>query len=355
MLGRKGTVRARSGLLVTALGLSLALAVGARSAAAQDTPSGEPVAEPSAQQRQAAAEAYDRATAAYLSRDYVAAARWFETAHRMAPAAPALLQAVRAHQRAGDALRAANLALRLLAQYADDRQSVRVATPLVSAATRAYVRIDVSCAACTTELDGTLQEWPSFFVEADADHAIGAHFETGDAVPQTVRGAAGDTRAIAFDAPPAPEPEPAATGPRGWPTAALRRNTGGEVTEARDADAERPEDRARGGLPPAVFIASAGATLVAGGFLAWSGLDTAAGVPAYEANPTQEALDAGQRKELRTNVLIGVTAALGAVTGVLALLTDWGGRTDDAPDSPRVEAAVAPAPGGAVGVVRGRF
>ncbi len=342
----------RLGLLAAALaGLSAILCAAPGRVGAQDGLGPAEDAEPSAQQRQAAAEAYDRGTAAYLSRDYATAARWFETAHRMAPAAPALLQAVRAHQRAGDALRAANLALRLEAQYADDRQAVRVATPLVTAAARAYLRVDVTCAGCTVDLDGTLLEWPAFFVEADVDHVVGAHFETGDAEPQTVRGAAGETRALVFDAPPRPEPV-ASPGPRGWPAAALRRPPSAADGANADAGASPVESRrGGGGLPPAVALVSAGATVVAGGLLIWSGLDTNAGVPAYEANPTQAALEAGQAKELRTNVLVGVTALLGVTTGVLAIFTDWGGADDTAP----IEAGVAPTAGGAVGVVRGHF
>jgi outer membrane protein assembly factor BamD (BamD/ComL family) len=51
-----------------------------------------------ARQRQAAAEAYDQGTAAYLAGDYEKAAEWFETANRLAPAAPALIQAARSAQ-----------------------------------------------------------------------------------------------------------------------------------------------------------------------------------------------------------------------------------------------------------------
>lgn len=357
---RRGLRVARAGLV---LGGLLALMGGMLSAprrALAQAPAGEASdAEPTAQQRQAAAEAYDRGTAAYLARDYAAAARWFETAHRMAPAAPALLQAVRAHQRAGDALRASNLALRLQAQYGDERQAVRVAAPLVEAAVRAYVRIDVTCASCTVDLDGTLLEWPSFFVEPDVDHTLGAHFETGDATPQSVRGTAGQALSLTFAAP--PEPEPVATpGPRGWPAAALTRRPSEDDGTATTRATPR-EDTRSGGLPPAVFLVGAGATVVAGGLLVWSGLDTTAGVPAYEANPTQAALEAGQQKELRTNVLVGVTALVGVTTAVLAIFTDWGGRDDTrgvgarAVGAANVEAGVAPTVGGAMGVVRGHF
>jgi hypothetical protein len=351
-------------VVCSVFGIAAWVATGPR-AIAQD-------AEPSAQQRAAAAEAYDRGTAAYLARDYQSAARWFETAHRMAPAAPALTQAVRAHDRAGDALRAATLALRLQQQYPGDRQAARVANELVTGGQRRFVRVEVRCEGCTIDLDGVLQEWPSFFIEPGREHTVIAHFETGD-VQQTVSGSAGERRELRFEAPPRVE-EPldgGATGPSGWPAQAFRRRggTGGTATAGGGATGDgsigrtgdggasgasggavRDAPRDGGGLPPAVFLASAGATVVAGGLLLWSGLDTLAGVDDYEAMPTQEGLDAGRAKELRTNVLIGVTAALGATTLVLLLLTDWGGD-----DGPSVRAAVAPVDGGAVGVVGGRF
>ena len=323
------------------------------------TPSDTPTAatEPSAQQRQAAAEAYDRATAAYLARDYVNAARWFETAHRMAPAAPALLQAVRANQRAGNTLRASNLALRLQTQYPRERQALRVADPLVNAANRALVRVDVACAGCTVDLDGTLQEWTSFYLEPGGDHVVGAHFETGDAEAQHVNGVAGAQQALSFTAPP-PPPEPVAVVEprRGWPPNALGHRDGSDDGDRADGSGVSGGARTDGGgLSPIIFIASAAATVVASGVLIWSGVDTTSGVADYEANPTQAALDAGQSKELRTNVLIAATGVLGATTLVFALLTNWSGPREAAPAAAAVQAAVAPVEGGAVGVLGGRF
>jgi len=353
--------------------LAAAASMHADVAVAQDAPT-EPetttAAEPSGQQRQAAAEAYDRGTAAYLSRDYVAAARWFETAHRMAPAAPALLQAVRANQRAENTLRASNLALRLQIQYGQERSAARVAEPIVAAANRAYVRVDVTCDNCTVDLDGTLQEWTSFYLEPGGDHIVGAHFETGDAEAQHVTGAAGSQKPLSFTAPPPPPPEadPPPMGSRGWPAAALRRReadaAAGASTTADGAaetnERETPRTPESGGLSPVLFIVSAGLTVAAGGVLVWSGLDTNAGVADYEASPTQEALDAGQGKELRTNILIAGTAVLGATTLVFALLTNWGGRSEARSEAarratPTVRAGIAPVEGGAVGVVGGHF
>jgi hypothetical protein len=99
----------------------------------------------------------------------------------------------------------------------------------------------------------------------------------------------------------------------------------------------------RGGIPPAVFVTSLVLTAGAGGVLVWSGLDTNAGVPAYmsaaargDLPVAQQLLTEGQGKELRTNILIGVTAGLGAVTVATAVATRWGG--------PRVERPVAVVP-----------
>jgi hypothetical protein len=115
-----------------------------------------------------------------------------------------------------------------------------------------------------------------------------------------------------------------------------------------------------------VLTAGAGATLI------WSGVDTLDGVGPYEADPTPERLADGQSRELRTNVLIGVTGALAITTLVFAIVTDWDGDPapageSDAPaeaaPSPEVSSvSIAPMPNasgdgvdGAVVGIGGRF
>jgi hypothetical protein len=69
-----------------------------------------------------------------------------------------------------------------------------------------------------------------------------------------------------------------------------------------------------------------GVVITAGlaGVLVWSGLDTLDGSQSYMQNPTQVALDDGRVRELRTNVLIGATAAAGLTTLVIgAFFTRW--------------------------------
>jgi hypothetical protein len=93
------------------------------------------------------------------------------------------------------------------------------------------------------------------------------------------------------------------------------------------------------GLVPAIFLTSLALAVGAGGVLTWSGIDTLNGVPAYQMAAQQgdrtraEMLLAdGQGRELRTNILIGVTSGLGAVAVGTLIFTRWGSpRSEQAP------------------------
>lgn len=295
-------------------------------------------AQVSARDRQAAAEAYDRGTAAYLARDYAEAARWFETAHRLAPAAAALVQAVRAYEQVGNDLRVATLGLRLSALYPDDPAARRAAERALRRASRFY-RIDVECEGCTVQLDGAVMEHPSFFVEPDTEHVIEAAFETGTR-RETVRGAAGEQRTLRFEAPPPPEVQaPVATEQFAQQPAADETPRTAPAT---------PTSGGGGGIHVGVTIAAMVATAALGGVLIWSGLDTLDGVPAYEMNPTPEGLADGRSREARTNWLIAGTCIAAAATLVLAIFTDWDGEPSVAPE-------VAIQSDGLAAGLRGRF
>ena len=324
----RGAGRARRVLWVIALLGALVLAtmsaLGPAPALAQSGTAGaqtSTASEPSAADRQAAGQAYDRATAAYLARDYPRAATLFETAYRLAPASAALLQAVRAHERAGNNLRAATLALRLQAFYASDAAASRQAETTLAATSAQFARIDVTCAGtCTLELDGVLQEHTSFFAAPGVTHTVRATFETGP-VEHSVRGTAGATERVSFEAPAAP------------------------IADAHDEQTDSGDERggSGSGLSPIPFVIVLVATAAAGGVLVWSGLDALDGVPAYQAMPTAERLREGQSRELRTNILIGVTGALALTALVLAIVTDWDGDGSPAQSgTPQVSLTVTP-------------
>lgn len=276
----------------------------------------------------AASEAYDRGSSAYLSRNYDQAAQYFEMADRLAPSVAALRQALRAHERAGNTLRAANLALRLQDRYPDERQAVRAAEGALAGAEGQFFRVEVRCEGCSLLLDGAVLDHPVFFVEPDTEHTVVGHFDTGD-VEETVRGGAGEQRELVLEA-------PAAATPADTAVPALDPDPPGARSEIPASD---------GGLSPIFAIVAGVLTLGAAGAATWSGVDALAGVDAYEADPTMEALEAGQSRERRTNVLIGVTAGLAAVTIALALFTDFGGEAES---DATLRAAIGPVPGGGV-------
>ena len=326
MQGRAQTVagsRARARLRACALvcALSLSVSVGAAQ---------------TAQERQAAAEAFDRGTTSYLAEDYATAARWFEMANNLAPAAPALLQAIRAHQRAGNELRAGTLALRLVERFPDAGPAVEESQRIVDGMRSSYFFVEVLCdSECAVELDGTLQAHPAFFLEPGRTYRVGASFASGNATEE-ITGAAGEQRTVRLTAPEGgavqgPSEDPGST-----------RMTGDSAWTRREDPERREEEESSGGVHPAGFLTSLALTLGAGGVLVWSGMDTLSARDEYEEVAARERMAGettfpeasqlladGRDKERRTNILIGATAGLAVVTVVMAIVTDWGGSDDD--------------------------
>lgn len=304
--------------------------------------------EPSAADRAAAGQAYDRGTAAYLAHDYARAAELFETACRLAPSAPALIQAIRSHEHAGNHLRAGSLALRLEARYGSDRQAGRQAHTTLQTASRDFLRVDVTCdASCTVELDGTVEDFTSFFVDPASAHTVVAAFDTGSAPAQTTSGAAGETQALSFARPP---PPPVVT------TTVATTTTTTETATTTDAPPPPPPPPSSSGLHPAVALTMMGLTLASAGVLAWSAVDMYDGVPAYNANPTQAAYDDGHAREIRTDVMWGVTGALAATSILLAIFSDWSfGAGSSASERQTAAVSFFAAPTGAGFVLRGGF
>ena len=315
-----------------------------------------------ARQRQAAADAYDKGTTAYVDQAYDEAASWFETANRFAPAAPALMQAIRSHEKNGNAARATTLALELQSTYRADASSSDFAQSVLDKFVGTLLRVQVNCDEdCKLDLDGKLQEYLTFFVTPDSKHRITATFETGSKAA-TFQGAAGETKELTFAAPPALPVKPIA----------LSRETS---TEHGDSGGKKP-------LPPLATWIGLGVTVALGAVTAISGVDALGGVKPYEnaakawnactaamqagGCATQESnakdlLDKGRSRELRTNILIGATAAAAVGTGVVAfLLTDWSGSGESAQNASIRERSftrlqLVPQPGGVSAIVEGRF
>lgn len=301
-------------------------------------------AQVSAREREAAAQAYDRGTAAHLAGNHERAAQWFETAHRLAPAAAALVQSVRSYGRSGNTMRAATLALRLQVLYPNHSAASRTMERALRHAGD-FVRVDVECdEECTIEVGGSLMGHTSFFLDPGADHEVTAEFETGNRV-ETVSGAPGETVLLSFEA---PEPQAEVSGEPSGPSPV-------DPTDEGDG----------GGVPLAVTFTALGVTAAVGGVLIWSGIDTLDGVPAYENAATMGSSDAailledGRGREERTNWLIASTSVAAAVSAVFLALTDWGGGAssdgDEGGGEVEAEALLEVQRSGVLAGLRGRF
>lgn len=283
---------------------------------------------PDAEAIRRASKEFDAGRRAYQDEQWELAASHFEAADEAVPSERALRMAMRSRQKAGQTARAATLAAAALGRY-DDPKTTDLAQELVDGATGLH-RIDVTCAVpCvlavgTRAVPGAAKEAWTVFVDP-GDVKVSASFE-GDrgSVVEQVAAAAGGTSS--FDLKPEAEtaPEPVAE-PEPEPEPVLP----GEP--AVDEDAE-----GGGAVPQAVFWVGLVATAGLGGVTIWSGVDTMQD-PGEDVVRTEcrglgtdcAAYQRGLEKQLRTNVLIGVTAGLGVVTGVVAAFTDWGGGEEE--------------------------
>ena len=316
---------------IPTLAFTLGLLFSAVAAAEGSTPDAQST---SVDDRAKAAEAYDQGTSAYLSERYELAAHWFERAYRLVPTSTALIQAVRAHHKAGNSIRAANLSLQLLDEYPSDGRAKQIADVVVGAVKPANVLVKAECEkACTLELDGALVQHPTFFVTPDVEHSLKASFDNGE-TSTFVQGTAGASKKMTLAAPAPPPPPP---------------------------------------VPRWAFFSSLGATVALGAVTAWSGIDANKGVSAYESaarsasspginiggspTPQEQAealLEEGRAKERRTNILIGVTAGMAATTAVLGVFTNWKGESRDAA-SKRIEPLIGVTSKGGALTIKGRF
>lgn len=267
--------------------------------------------------REAAAEAFDRGTRAHLARDFTSAAEWFETAYRLAPAPQAMIQAIRARERSGDSVRAATLALRLMAEQSHEPEARAEAERVLNEHAPNLVQVNVGCGApCEVELDRTVLSFPAFFVQPDTEHVVRVTFEDGayeqqwlDPTPAGQRLDMQFDPVRDFDFADAAEFDP---------------EIGVVETEAR-APVPAPEPPPNSEISIAFPLVAGGLTLVSAAVLTWSIVDMYDGVAAYESEPTRPRFDDGRTREIRTGALIGVTSALLVTTVVLAILADWDG------------------------------
>jgi hypothetical protein len=327
-----------------AAGVSLAIALTLGGSISVAHAEGAPP--PSAERLKSAAVEYDAGRRAYTENKFEDAAIHFENAFHDAPNAQTIRYAIVCRTKANQLSRAATLAVLAFTKYPDDEQVATVVKQTLAEADPKLFKVSISCdPECGVASDGRVISVEDakkvvFFLDPGA-HSVVVSWEGDRTKPLSVTAKAGGAQEFTLQAPPMPV-KPTLTGPSGGPNGVVE---------------QPPSSKPFG---PAVFFVALGLTAVSGGILAWSGVDTINNPGADvvkqkcvgQGESCPEYQD-GLGKQLRTNVLIGVTAGLGALTLVTGIfLTQWSSPKKSAPTTGFVRPYVdVGANAGSVGLV----
>jgi hypothetical protein len=288
------------------------------------------VAAATAEDRRLAARDFADGDRAFKDGDYRQAAESYERAYHRVPHHSALWNAARSWHRAGELARAANVYARYLREAPSSARDRNSAQRAMNELSNRLARLEIHATDVTgVEVDGAPAEGPSVFVTPGA-HVISGHTQDGRPVRQSQTVEAGDVVSVAVVPPPA----------------------AGAPPPAPPAPAPAPEHHPSHGWSPIVVYFGGAVTLALAGITVWSGVDTLQQKDAFDKAPTQNNLDVGRQKETRTNVLIGATAGVAALTAVAAIvLVDWHAPSERKEKSPGVQVGAGP---GSL-LVRGSF
>jgi hypothetical protein len=303
------------------------------SAGAADAPPDAPPAEaeataPGADQIQFAAREHDLGYRAYLDKQYDEAASHFENAFFAAPNPAELRSAIRARKDAGELARAATLAAIGQRRFPTDAATSKVATDTVALARAHVYEVElVSSAEYSAAIDAKIvsaeRVKESRLFMNPGPHELLVSWSDGRNVSVSISATEGGSETLHLDppVPPAPVPPAPAPVPPPGPAPALQ-------TPPQEATAPPPATKPFG---PAVFITGAALTGVGLGVTVWSGIYALnnPGKDAVKVACVGKGVDCptyqtGLAHQTRTNVLIGVTSGLAAVTAVVGIFfTQW--------------------------------
>jgi hypothetical protein len=266
--------------------------------------------DPTPEDKRAAAKAFDGGEKAFAAGDYLRAAELFEEANKRAPHFANVWNAARAYQKLGENARAATLYARYLRIAPSDAPDRDGATAALRELGPKLGKIDVYAPdGKDSKIDGRAIEDGSVFVPPGS-HVVSATFD-GKVASRSITVEAGASASVAVPEK-APEPPPIAT-------------IAPPVVSAAPTTSAPPPPQHHGRSPVVVII---GGTLTAAalGTTIASGVDTSTARDDFNNSKKQTYPDIkdGLSKEHRTNVLVGVTAGLGVLTGIAAIwLVDW--------------------------------
>jgi len=260
----------------------------------------------------AAAEAFAMGQRAELAKDHARAAEFYELADSLAPSPHAVRSAAKNWLLADEPARAATQAASLTRRYPDDKENEALSEEILAKTKPMLVELVIKCdRPCVLSSDKaavTVERALSHDVYVTpGPHTLVASFASGQRAEEIVEGRAGESVDVAFSAP-VDEAVSDPVGPRGEP---------------KDTGPKKGPSKKLARLSPAYFAVGAVLTAGLGGVTLWSGLNVLSQNDEYKDDPTREGFEDGRRAELRTNVLVVSTVAVGAATVVLGVFTDW--------------------------------
>ena len=255
-----------------------------------------------------AAKTFVEGQAAFKAGDFRLAAERFEAAYNLKPHHSPLWNAARSWEAAGELSRAANLYERFLKDAPPGSKDRNRATSFLKQASEKLGRLMVHAEGLTDlRVDKKPVEPGTVYVDP-GEHLVEAR--AGEAtVSENARLTPGTTVSVVLKPPPAIPPPP----PPSEKPAAAQQSPPTPPVFTRAAEPER------GVVHVVVPVVAAALALGAGGLTVWSGMDTLSLRDSFKLSPTQANLDNGRSAQLRTNVFIGVSAGLAAVTVVCAI------------------------------------
>jgi hypothetical protein len=263
-------------------------------------------------------DAYARGTSAYRRGDYAAAAREYAAADALAPNPVALQAAIDATVMGDDPVFGTTLLDRARGEPRTDALLTTMLTAEKKFAHRVgRIRLQCPSAPCLAAIDGAAAVAGDPVVVRVGSHAVTLE-AAGTLVQRVVTVAPDETIVVGPDpAPPVPTASSLSLPPPTPRSPAPRPPKPTPVAAA-----------SRGGLSPVWFYAGLGVTAVAGAVTIASGVDTSNQHASFERtcpgpSSCHDLASSGQNAQLRTNVMLGVTAGLGALTLATVLLVRW--------------------------------
>jgi hypothetical protein len=267
-----------------------------------------------------AARSFAEGLAAFEARDYRRAATLFEAAYAAKPHHAALWNAARSWHHAGEDVLSANALERYLREAPPDAPNRDDANATLAEVSKRVGRVQLRLVGVSRpQLDGApIVGLEGTLYVAPGEHVVTGEDGHGEAVKKPFTARRGETTNVTWTPPAEGERE------RG-------RERERDPDRGRDPERDRERERVEGDgsrvLSP--WVVAGGGVLVAGGVVGTilSGLDTLNKRSAFLSNQTQARLEAGFSSQTRTNVILGATIGVAALTTVVALLfVDWKGH-----------------------------